>query len=185
MTYLGPNHEAFDLKFTYDIADLQSTATNVPAVPDSIMGLLDKNKDFSKFTYLVRLASLEDKFNNLTTNFTLFIPSDTYLNSKYSEAMFVNMDTYTAREIVLYSTLNRKVIKDMIFSSNCMYLETNIDKSVHSTILCENYGNITLLDNRAKIKKYDIPLNNGIIHVIDDLLIPPVFVNSFKRYQAY
>ena len=49
MTYLGPNHESYDLRFTYDIADLQSSATNPPSIPGSIMALLDQNKDFSKF----------------------------------------------------------------------------------------------------------------------------------------
>ena len=50
---------------------------------------------------------------------------------------FENMDQYTAREIVLFHTLNKKVSYEMLSSSQAMYLNTMIDDSVYSRLLCE------------------------------------------------
>ena len=190
----------YNLLFTEDIKDLRGYVEKPSTTKGSLMGLIDKNKDFSIFYYMIQLAQLEGILNDIQANFTIFIPSDTYIEKKYPENIFINMDKYTAREIVLYHILNGKITYETLLSSKGMYLDTRIDPEVHATILLENYHGVLTLNNNARIitqqlsisqpgkeensDKNNIVLNNGIIHIIDDILIPPAFLDSFARTRA-
>lgn len=174
--------QAHDLKFTYDIPDLQKSLNHIYYNPGSIMGMLNENKDFSKFSYLVKLAQLDTRLSKLLCNLTVFVPSDAYIEGKYNDNVFINMDKYTAREIVLYHCLNKKINYASLISSDGLYLDTEIDPSSNAKILCQNYGSGVVLNNKAQIVKPDVMLNNGMIHIINDLMIPPMFSDNLRPY---
>ena len=144
MTSLQAIGPAKNLIYTYVIPDLRKPITTTPTEPNTLIGLLKHNKDFSRFYYMTELAGLHDKFNSPVANLTLFVPSDIYLEEKYPEMLFVNMDRYTAREIVLYHTLNKRITYDMLLSQKAMKLSTMVDKEIFAHILCENIGNGTI-----------------------------------------
>ena len=188
VSYQSNNPSDFlDLKFTYDITDLRKPNEEPIGDPTTIFGFLQNNPEFSIFYNMVILAKLDEKLNSLQANFTLFIPSDNYLK-KYSENVFTNMDLYTAREIILYSTLNRKITYEMLLSSLAMYLNTMIDPSLNAKILSEvcNRDKI-LLNNSVNIVTANIIRSNGLIHIVDDMLIPPTLnpkLFSLRKYFA-
>ena len=174
----------WNLIYTQNIKDLRKPIQpkEPKACPGNLMSLIQDNPDFSIFNYMIGVGQLYNKFNSPQANFTIFVPTDSFLRAKYSENMFKNMDLYTARETVLYHTLRGKVTFDMLRSSKCMYLDTMIDKSVYSKILVESRDNTVVLNNTARMKAKDIQLTNGMIHIITDLLIPPVFVDNLRPY---
>jgi uncharacterized surface protein with fasciclin (FAS1) repeats len=177
-------NELNDLKFTYNIKDLNKPNTVQKTNPNTILGLLEDNKDFSIFYNLIVLAKLEYKFSDNKSRYTLLIPSDEYLKKLYNMNLFINMDNYTARELILYHTLNRQITYDMFVSSNAMYLDTMIDKSLNSTILSEKCpDNGIVLNNRARIVVGNIIRDNGIIHVLSDMLIPPSLARNTRFDQ--
>lgn len=177
-------NELNDLKFTYNIKDLNKPNTVQKTNPNTILGLLEDNKDFSIFYNLIVLAKLEYKFADNKSRYTLLIPSDEYLKKLYNMNLFINMDNYTARELILYHTLNRQITYDMFVSSNAMYLDTMIDKSLNSTILSEKCpDNGIVLNNRARIVVGNIIRSNGIIHVLSDMLIPPSLARNTRFDQ--
>ena len=182
MTSLQAADTPWDIKISYDVSDLRKPSTGIPVKPGTLMGIIENNKDFSKFAYMVKLGQLEDRLNAAVANSTIFIPSDAYIDKHISEDFFINMDLYTAKEVVLYHTLNKRVSYDMLNSSYSMYLDTMVDKEMKATILCENHQNEPVLNNHAKIIIPDIKLTNGLIHIINDLLIPPEFTNTIRRY---
>ena len=177
-------NELNDLKFTYNIKDLNKPNTVDKTNPNTILGLLEDNKDFSIFYNLIVLAKLEYKFADNKSRYTLLIPSDEYLKKLYNMNLFINMDNYTARELILYHTLNRQITYDMFVSSNAMYLDTMIDKSLNSTILSEKCpDNGIILNNRARIVVGNIIRTNGVIHVLSDMLIPPSLARNGRFDQ--
>ena len=185
MVSLGPaGEQSWNLLYAQDIKDLRRPIQPKEPVPckNSLMDFIQNNPDYSIFNYMINVGQLFNKFNSPMANFTILVPSDSYLRAKYSENLFKNLDLYTARETVLYHTLRGKVTFDMLRSSKCMYLDTMIDKSVSSKILVEACDDTVLLDSKARLKGKDVQTKNGMIHIINDLLIPPVFVDNLKPY---
>jgi uncharacterized surface protein with fasciclin (FAS1) repeats len=173
MVSLQGNHEPNDLRYTYYIKDLRSSVPEPMSRPEHIFGLIQDNSDFSIFYHMIIKAELYGIYNDLQANLTLFVPSNEYLLQKYSPQFFENMDQYTAREIVLFHTLNKKISYEMLTSSKAMYLNTMVDESVYSRLLCESCSNMVTLNCNVHIKIPNIYRKNGLIHVVDGLMIPP------------
>lgn len=102
-------------------------------------------------------------------NFTLFIPSNTFLNKKYSSCFFDSIDKGLAIQIVEKSMMNRRIDKKILQSTIYAKYPT-ISKSTFLNI--KNICNETLIDCDNKILHFNHPAINGIIHVISDLLLP-------------
>ena len=80
----------------------------------------------------------------------------------------------------------------VLLSSNGMQLETKINSSVNSKIFSKRLiikdsqnnpiRSRIILNNDSYIIDSNIENNNGIIHIISKILIPPVFVTNFGQY---
>ena len=175
MVSIQPPHEANNINYAQEIQDLHRSKVEAVSSPPSILGLLQDNKDFSIFYHLVIKGQLDGRLNDLQANYTLFVPSNEFLISKYPTSLFTNMDIYTAKEIVLYHLLPGKISYQMLQSSGAMYLTTMINDSNYARVLSETCppDSSILLNNSAKIKIGNITRNNGLIHVIDNMLFPP------------
>ncbi len=172
-----------DLKQFYDIRDFRGSTPKATQRPWTLFSLLKSNKDFSYFAYLVEKAGLDGIFNSNTEfhTYTLFVPSDISLRKRFDVNSFKNMDLYTCREIVLYSSLDRQIYMPFLRSSPAMYINTRIPGS---RILVENIKSdgVTTLDGCVKIIEGDIVCTNGVIHVTDNLLWPESFSISNTAY---
>jgi hypothetical protein len=172
-----------DLKQFYDIKDFRGSVPKATQRPWTLFSLLKSNKDFSYFTYLVEKAGLDGIFNSNTEfdTFTLFVPSDLYLISRFDVNSIKNMDRYTCREIVLYSSLDRQLYMPFLRSSPAMYINTRIPGS---RILVENIKSdgVTRLNGCVNIIEGDIVCTNGVIHVVNNLLWPETFSISNTDY---
>ena len=111
MTSMQISDPIFDLNFTYNIKDLKKPEEISKVDKDSIMGILQYTPKYSLFAFMARLANLEGILNSLQADYTLFIPSNKYIERKYSENVFKNMDKFTARGTVLYHILNGKIMR--------------------------------------------------------------------------
>ena len=189
MVSLQANTNYLDYRFTYDITDLRKPNEEPKGDPTTIFGFLQNNPEFSIFYNLVVQAKLDGKLNSLQANFTMLIPNDKTLLEKYDKSVFTNMDLFTSREIILYSTLNRKITYEMLLSSKAMYLDTMIDKSLNAKILSEWCpDNRIVLNNSANIVTANIIRSNGIIHETSDILVSPTLGKNgrfaLRRYFA-
>ena len=178
MVSLQGNHEPNDLKYRYTVQPIRKNITHLNTSPESILGLLQDNSDFSIFYNLVIKAELYGRLNDIQANFTMFVPSNEYLLMTYSPQFFENMDLYTAREIVLFHTLNKKVSYEMLSSSQAMYLHTMIDDSMYSRLMCNwSQASGVRLHRNTFIKVPNIYRKNGLIHVVDNIMIPSTLMN--------
>jgi hypothetical protein len=190
MVSLGPNIQGLDMKSMYDFSELRKPPKEKTYPKNSLMYVIDTHPDFTIFKMLVKRAKLDDKFcegidssncnstfliNSLSNDvYTVFVPSDMHLKSKYKPEFFQEMDIGIARRIVLISTMKRKMGKE-VFQERQSGRFATLDKSNSMNIKTYNdpSGELkSMIDNFITIIHWNQPASNGIIHVTDDFLMP-------------
>jgi hypothetical protein len=179
MVSIGPYNQSYDYRYMYDLPDLQDpkikgltkyqTIINNAITNNTVLGLLQKNKDFSKFSKIVDKSGMADKLADPQFNGTLFVPSDAYLSSIPS-CEIDSIDQSHARHMVNFSTLNGIIDEKLLRASPASYLYSR-DLPLPK-ILVENLNGKTILNGSSVIIKYDIQLDNGMIHIVDNLIQP-------------
>jgi hypothetical protein len=171
MVSLGPAIQGLDMKSMYDFSDKRLNSSTISYPKNCLMNIIDMHSDFTIFKKIVKKAKLDGLLCQDT--FTLFVPSDYYLTQKYKLDFFEELDVGMARRIVHFSMMARKMDKTSIQCrnsgrfptldrSNSMYIKTEtVNDSCESTI-----------ENFTKVIHWNQPAVNGIIHVIDDFLMP-------------
>ena len=183
--------------WTYELS--QNNTPNKPFAyqKGSLMNEISTNPHYSYFFDLVKIGAVASLLNSFTIDYTIFVPSNAAIQDTFkpfNENIILNMDKYTAKEIVLYHILPMHMPLNALESSNGMYLETKIDNEIHANILYQKVFahkkdtgeelNILTLNNIAYIerKNSDKKFNNGLLHEISSLLIPPAFRHTFAPY---
>lgn len=159
----------------------------------TLLDVLKSNKNFDSFYNLVKLSKTEHIFNSTLNNnfignsnllnnkksYTLFVPTNDTLR-KYSNFLS-EIDYSTAREIVLYHLIDKSYSYNFLkgdesMNGNNITLKTISTNPMNKKIEVISDGDKVYINNYNKIyinsgiKK---KLLNGIVHVIDDLMIPP------------
>jgi hypothetical protein len=168
MTSCGPNTQSYNFTHMFTFNDIRGNLPVKTYHKNSLMFLLDTHPNFTIFTYIVKLADMDIILDNIQANFTLFAPSDSDLKH-IDKNVFLNMDTGSARNIVLSSLINNRIPSELLKNSPAMYLNTN---SPQNRMFITNIDGITRINNQMRVIHFDIICNNGIIHVVDNLLKP-------------
>ena len=156
---------------------------------------ISTNPNYSYFFNLIKIGAVASLLNSFTIDYTVFVPTNVAIKhtfQPFNENIIINMDKYTAKEIVLYHILPMHMPLNALASSDGMYLETKIDNEIHANILYQKVfamkkgkpANILTLNNIAWIERdnSDKKFNNGLLHEITSLLIPPAFRHTFAPY---
>jgi uncharacterized surface protein with fasciclin (FAS1) repeats len=173
MVSIGPYTQAYDMKHMYDFVDLRNknkqNECNLTQNDNTLMGVITNNPDFSIFATIIEKALFTKKLSEKQADYTLFVPSDAALKKIYSEKILNNIDSGLSKQILAFSMMNRKIDKNLLQSSPISIFPT-IDRSnsIHIQTICD----VTYLPNNTKVIHFNQPADNGIIHVIDNLLIP-------------
>lgn len=170
MVSIGPYSEAFNFRHMYDFVDLRNkTQTTCSFNDNTLMGIIRNNPDFTIFSNIVQKAQYSGKLMDPQADFTLFVPSDNELRKKYNQDFLNNIDAGMARQILSFSMMNRKIDQYLLQSSPVTILPT-LDRS--NSMYLNTVCGVTRLVNDTKIIHFNHPADNGIVHVIDNLLIP-------------
>jgi uncharacterized surface protein with fasciclin (FAS1) repeats len=153
----------------YDFVDYRNlNETKICLDKESIFGYIYSNPNTSKFRKIIEKAMFSGQLNDIQGNFTIFIPEDKYLKH-IPEDFFKNMDTSFAKEILYSSILNGKINKEILTFSPVSFFNT---KNPVMKLYVTNISNKTKLNNTSDVIEFDINKNNGIIHLINNILIP-------------
>ena len=182
MTSIGPYSQSTNYTHMFDIPDLRGqlpvensnkisveTSSGKYVCKDTITGIINTHPDFKRMKYILELSGLEGLYGDYQTNSTIFVPSDMMIKDKIPEGVFTNMDRATARTIVRGSTLNRKIPSSILSDSPSSFFNT-IDPA--NRILVTNMGDRIKLNDSINVIHKNMMSGNGIIHVVDDLIIP-------------
>ena len=168
MVSIGPYTQAYDTKHMYDFVDLNKKKS-CPFNKNTLMGIIGNNSDFTIFARIVEKARYSGKLSDQQADFTIFVPSDEELRKKYNKIFLDNIDDGLARQILAFSMMNRKIDKYLLQSSPVSIFPT-LDRS--NSMHVNTVRGITHLPNNTTVIHFNHPANNGIIHVIDNFLIP-------------
>ena len=139
-----------------------------PTNPTSIASGIFKGRDTQIFKFILHQSGLIDLLDDPLANLTVFVPVDSAIERKWDEQVINNLDRYTARNIVLYSCFDGYLDMRALRSDLEQYINTRIPGQRLHVI---NY-NETVLDRKATVIRGDVRFGNGIVHVVDDILVP-------------
>jgi len=123
--------------------------------------------NLSKFYELLNFSGLIEKINDSTT-FTLLIPEDSAFIRLPSETM----EKLMTDKKYLRTVLSRHIIKGKVIEFG--YQETTIKlKSLNGDILNAEVTLESVSIDQAWVIEEDIECSNGVIHIIDNVLLPP------------
>lgn len=177
MVSIGPYTQS--LNFTHQF-DLYPAKVAKPRPRNSLWGLLELNPEFSSFRDIVKISKMEGIFNDPQTDLTLFVPSNSYLN--LPPGYLENMDLLTAKKLVSFATLNRQISLSLITAEPVIQFITKLpaNKLYVTTMNC-----MTTLQGNTRLLYGDIQVDNGVVHVIDRILIPSRLSTASYFAQTY
>lgn len=170
MVSIGPDSQSYNFTHMFNIKDLRGPLPVKKECPNTLMDVIINTPEFSKFRFMVKLARLESILNGLQADFTLFIPSDNAI-AHLGDEVFINMDDASARHIVMSLMLNRRITSDLLIDSPASFFLT---RDPPNRLFISNISGKTYINNDTRIIKFDILTRNGVIHVIDNLIIPVI-----------
>lgn len=118
------------------------------------------------FTTLVQSTGLYEQLNNEDVVFTVFVPTDEAF-SALNESYFENLTDNSSQNLL--PLLSNHIITEQFEESDFtdgMDIETTANKKIN---ILHNDGDVTV--NNATIISSDIPCSNGMIHIIDRVLL--------------
>lgn len=132
-------------------------------------------EDFSLWVELLKFTDLYNTFN-LYESYTAFVPNNKamqhYLDS-FGYASVSDIGLADADYLVKYHTLYNKVLMQAEFTNGVIETPTVTDDNL--TITYREGGiNDIYVNDYAHIAEFDVEVINGVIHVLDDVLVPEV-----------
>jgi uncharacterized surface protein with fasciclin (FAS1) repeats len=148
--------------------------TQAPAPTESILQIASANPSFSTLVSLVQKAGLVPALSG-TGPFTVFAPTDEAF-AKLAKAAPSTFDAVLADPALLAKVLTYHVVAGDIKSAQAIAVaqQNGTVKALESEPIALSLkdGKLTL-NGSATVVTADIPATNGVIHVIDTVIVPP------------
>ncbi|SMF56592.1 Uncaracterized surface protein containing fasciclin (FAS1) repeats [Alteromonadaceae bacterium Bs31] len=129
------------------------------------------NASFTILTDLLDLTGLDAALDDESASYTVFAPTDAAFEALGTETLnALRSETDTLREILLYHVLGSEV--DSAGAEAAVGQAVNSANTAMAPIAISKTGD-DLLINLSKVVDADIDADNGIIHVIDKVMLPP------------
>lgn len=144
----------------------------LPTPPVSLVDVAKENGNFTTLVAALEATDLDLVLGDLETDYTVFAPTDAafdLLPDGTVDALLADPDTLS--DILLYHVRAGKVMSDAALtiaqSAENQVEVANMDKVALSTV------DSMLYVNNAMVTTVDVMADNGLIHVIDRVLMPP------------
>jgi uncharacterized surface protein with fasciclin (FAS1) repeats len=135
---------------------------------NTITDIVVNGNDFSTLETAVLRTNLAGTLSSAGP-FTVFAPDNAAFNTSGLTGAASTLDTATLKKILLYHTLAGERI-----TSSAIPTVTNLKKTTangDSVFITKTGGNVFV--NGVKVKTPDVSADNGIIHVVDRVIVPP------------
>jgi transforming growth factor-beta-induced protein len=170
MVSMGPNSHSRLYFHMSDFKDLRSNSKTIKVTENSMLDILNKTEEFSKFRELVHHSQYESKLNDCNVTTTLFVP----INEAFPDNFMDELDRQQANMYILSNMLEDRVIpSELLEHSPCSIFPTKFTTPNYITV--KNINGSTYI-NDCKVIIKDIITKNGIIHIVDSLNIPKYYI---------
>jgi len=149
------------------VAFAQTQTTTATAQPkQTIAETLANNTTFTQLASLLKRANLTDVLNG-PGNYTLFAPTNAaFAKVNASTLADLQNNTTALRTLLLYHVVPTKLFASDFTGSGTL-------TTVNGLSLPYSVNGTTIQVGNATVTKADINATNGVIHVIDGVLMPP------------
>lgn len=150
-----------------------TTKGTAPASADDIVDTAIAAGDFTTLVAAVQAADLEETLRG-DGPFTVFAPTD----AAFEKLPAGTVDSLLADPTALAGILTYHVVPGEVMAADVADLDGQTVTTVNGATFTVNVGAdgaVTITDgagNTAKVVKTDITTSNGVIHVIDTVLLP-------------
>ncbi|MCL4878337.1 MAG: fasciclin domain-containing protein [Anaerolineae bacterium] len=160
----------FALLFTLAAILVMSVAPS-SAQGSTIVDIAASNGNFSTLVAAVQAAGLADELSS--GEYTVFAPTNAAF-AKLLNSLNLSAEQLLSNQSLLTSVLLYHVVPGTVKSGDIVAANTVLypDTANGSRIRVEYKGGNVLINN-AKVSAADIEASNGVIHVIDTVLLPP------------
>jgi transforming growth factor-beta-induced protein len=147
--------------------------------PVSDMTIAEYASSDANFSMLVQALAKADLVNvlNGTGNFTVFAPTNAAFNALFTELGISGIDALTKETltpILLYHVLGTEAKSSMIATG---YYSTLSPAQGSNLSLKVDVSSGVKLNKTTSVTAADVDVKNGVIHVIDKVLLPPTVVD--------
>ena len=177
LTFGGATVELTDIYTTNGIIHVIDTVViadvALPTPPASIVDVAIANGSFNTLVAALRATGLDATLDNAESTFTVFAPTDAAFALLGQDTIDQLLDdTDTLSDILLYHVISdTKVLQDAALtvaqSSNNKVTMANGRKAALTL------ANSALFINKSSVSSADVMADNGVIHVVDQVIIPP------------
>lgn len=154
-----------------DEAADETDAPTEAAEPGTIVDVAVANGSFTTLVAAVQAAGLVDTLNG-DGPFTVLAPTDDAFAAAL-EALELTADELLADTDLLTSVLTYHVIAGEVPSSQVVTLDGQSVATVNGAEVAISVDGDTVMVNNATVIAVDVAASNGVIHVIDTVLLPP------------
>ena len=153
------------------VAVMASVAVAVPASAgaksNTIVDVAAGNPQFSTLVSLVKKAGLVGALSG-KTKLTVFAPT----NAAFAKLPKATLKKVAGNKKLLTSILTYHVVKGAVPASKVVKLNGKSVKTLNGQSVKITVKGGSVYVNKSKVIKTDVKASNGIIHVIDTVLIP-------------
>ena len=148
-------------------------STNNVMTTNTIVDVAASNPNFSTLVVALKKAGLDIALSKPATSYTVFAPTNAAFSALLTElgvASINDIPTETLTKVLLYHVKQTKATASQITSG---YYSTLANGPVDASFLSMYVDMATAkINGRASITQTDIMADNGVIHVIDKVLLP-------------
>lgn len=150
-------------------------AVEIPAPAMSLVDVAINNGNFTTLVEALQTAGLVSTLADLDSNYTVFAPTDAAFE-KLPAGTLDSLTTEQLTSILLYHVLPSKVMSDGAIS--VAQSTTNMTDTANGDKVSLSFSDSTLFVNGAKVSTADVMADNGVIHVIDTVILPPAMMGT-------
>lgn len=139
----------------------------------NIVEVASSNPDLSVFVEALEKTGLDDALSSKSSKFTVFAPTNAAFASLLTElgvSSLNDIPNETLEKVLLYHVMDDEARASQI--STGYYSTLSEGPAENSKLSIYVDMSATKINNRASITKTDVMANNGVIHLIDKVLLP-------------
>jgi uncharacterized surface protein with fasciclin (FAS1) repeats len=165
-----------------------------PAPPPGTLAEVAVNNGFNALVAAANKAGLVPVLDDPSSDLTVFAPTDaaftslaTSLGFADANAMVAALDEATLAKILTYHVLPGTKNASALIAGGPTQATLYEFEGSPSTLAVDSTSGVKLTDaalNQATVTTANVPASNGVIHVIDKVLVPPGVLNVVQMAQS-
>lgn len=153
------------------------TSTTAEMMGDTVLDVAAGNEDFSTLVAAVEAAGLQDALADPEATLTVFAPTNDAFEAALAAlgltAEELLADTETLTSILTYHVLGETVTSTDLADAGTEEITVTTLNGEDLTVIVGDDGSVSFADQTAMVTAADVEASNGVIHVIDAVLLPP------------